>query len=255
MRHERRLKADTKELITHAYGRLEGSVEGNANSLFWALDNWIHTSGTDVYFRFKDQKVEVQPTLSRGEWGATQDDAGRIYRNTNESALPVEFVPTPYFMRNPTLLRTRGSYASLEEENNDLNTVWPVRPNPGTNRAYQAGIDRTDGTLARFTAVCAPMVYRGDRLPAEPTATHSSRIPPATSSAVRAQRRWDDAAGAQGMRTRSSHRRTNVFGRCISERRMAPACRRLIAASSRPRSTTVLRPHHLAKLDQPTGLE
>ena len=161
------LKADTKELITHAYGRLEGSVEGNANSLFWGLDNWIHTSGTDVYFRFKDQKVEVQPTLSRGEWGATQDDAGRIYRNTNESALHVDFVPTPYFMRNPTLLRTRGSYDSLEDENNDLNTVWPVRPNPGTNRAYQAGIDRTDGTLAKFTAVCAPMVYRGDRLPAE----------------------------------------------------------------------------------------
>ena len=92
------LKADTKELITHAYGRLEGSVEGNANSLYWALDNWMHTSGTDVYFRFKDQKIEVQSTLLRGEWGATQDDAGRIYRNTNESALHVDFVPTPYFM-------------------------------------------------------------------------------------------------------------------------------------------------------------
>jgi hypothetical protein len=48
-----------------------------------------------------------------------------------------------------------------------LNTVWPVRPNPGTNRAYQIGIDRPDGSLARFTAVCAPLVYRGDRLPAE----------------------------------------------------------------------------------------
>jgi len=86
------LRADTKELITHAYGRLEGSVEGNANSLYWALDNWIHTSGSDVYLRVKDGKVDVQPTLSRGEWGATQDDAGRIYRNTNESALHVDTV-------------------------------------------------------------------------------------------------------------------------------------------------------------------
>ena len=42
-----------------------------------------------------------------------------------------------------------------------------MRPNPGTNRAYQTGIDRADGSLARFTAVCAPLVYRGDRLPAE----------------------------------------------------------------------------------------
>ena len=66
-----------------------------------------------------------------------------------------------------------------------LNTVWPVRPNPGTNRAYQAGIDRPDGSLAKFTSVCAPVVYRGDRLPpdlygnvfvAEPAANLVSRI-------------------------------------------------------------------------------
>jgi hypothetical protein len=60
-----------------------------------------------------------------------------------------------------------------------------VRPNPGTNRAYQTGIDREDGSLARFTSVCAPLVYRGDRLPselygnvfvAEPAANIVSRI-------------------------------------------------------------------------------
>jgi mono/diheme cytochrome c family protein/glucose/arabinose dehydrogenase len=179
------LRADTKEVITHAYGRLEGSVEGNANSLYWALDNWMHTSDSDVYLRLKNGKFEVRPTLSRGEWGATQDDAGRIYRNTNESALHVDLVPTPYFLRHPGLVRTRGSYESLETEDNGLNTVWPVRPNPGTNRAYQTGIDRADGSLARFTAVCAPAVYRGDRLPAdlygnvfvaEPAANFVSRI-------------------------------------------------------------------------------
>ena len=115
----------------------------------------------------KNGKFEVQKTLSRGEWGATQDDAGRIYRNTNESALHVDFVPTPYFARNPNLLRTRGSYEALRRRRRRVNTVWPVRPNPGTNRAYQAGIDRADGTLATFTSVCAPLIYRGDRLPAE----------------------------------------------------------------------------------------
>ena len=31
----------------------------------------------------------------------------------------------------------------------------------------QAGIDRPDGSIARFTSVCAPLIYRGDRLPAE----------------------------------------------------------------------------------------
>jgi mono/diheme cytochrome c family protein/glucose/arabinose dehydrogenase len=162
------LRMDTKELVTAEYGRREVDPENNANGFYWALDNRMHTAGqVDVYLRLKNGAFEVHKTLRRGEWGVTQDDAGRIYRNTNESALHVDVVPTPYFARNPNLLRTRGSYERLSNDNPDLNVVWPVRPNPGTNRAYQTGIDRPDGTLAKFTTVCAPLVYRGDRLPAE----------------------------------------------------------------------------------------
>ena len=161
------LKMDKKELVTDQYGRREARVEQNANSFFWGLDNWMHTAEGDVLLRFKDGKFEVRKTLARGEWGVTQDDAGRIYRNTNESVLHADLVPTPYFMRNPNLLRTRGSYERLADDANVANIVWPVRKNPGTNRAYQLGIDREDGTLAHFTSVCAPMIYRGDRLPSE----------------------------------------------------------------------------------------
>jgi mono/diheme cytochrome c family protein/glucose/arabinose dehydrogenase len=162
------LRADAKELVTNAYGRREADPQNNANGFFWALDNTMYTAGqADIQLRLKNGKFEVQRTLQRGEWGVTQDDAGRIYRNTNESALHVDHVPTFYYARNPNLLRTRGSYDRLADDNYELNVVWPVRPNPGTNRAYQAGIDRPDGTLVRFTSVCAPTVYRGDRLPAE----------------------------------------------------------------------------------------
>ena len=42
-----------------------------------------------------------------------------------------------------------------------------MRPTRGVNRGYQSGILRPDGTLAAFTAACAPTVYRGDRLPSE----------------------------------------------------------------------------------------
>ena len=179
------LKADTREVITHSFGQRLGSVETNANSLFWGLDNVMHTSANEVNLRLKNGEFELTPTLARGEWGISQDDAGRMYRNTNESPLHVDLVPTPHFGRNPALLRTRGSYESLALANPDLTVVWPVRPNPGTNRAYQAGIDREDGTLNRFTAVCAPTIYRGDRLPAdlygnafvaEPAANFVSRI-------------------------------------------------------------------------------
>ena len=162
------LRMDTKELVTDRFGRFDGDPQNNANGFYWALDNRMYTAGlSDIQFRLKDGVFEVQPTLMRGEWGVAQDDAGRAYRNTNESALHVDLVPTSYYARNPSLARTRGSYERLADENPDLNTVWPVRPNPGTNRAYQLGIDRDDGSLARFTAVCAPLIYRGDRLPAD----------------------------------------------------------------------------------------
>lgn len=162
------LRMDRKELVTDQYGHRNVDPQNNANGFLWSLDNRMHTAGqSDVQLRLKDGRFDVLRTLRRGQWGITQDDAGRIYRNTNESALHVDLVPTPYYARNPNLLRTRGSYERLATINEDLNVVWPVRPNPGTNRAYQTGIDRPDGTLVKFTAVCSPLVYRGDRLPAE----------------------------------------------------------------------------------------
>jgi len=161
------LKADSKELVTDQYGRREANVEHNANTLLWALDNWMHTSETDIYLRLRNGAFDVRKTLSRGQWGASQDDGGRIYRNSNESVLHVDLVPTPYFARNANLLRTRGSYESLRGEKNEVNAVWPARTTPGVNRGYQAGVLRPDGRLASYTAVSAPTVYRGDRLPAE----------------------------------------------------------------------------------------
>jgi mono/diheme cytochrome c family protein/glucose/arabinose dehydrogenase len=161
------LRMDTKELVTDLYGRREARVEQNASDLHWGLDNWIHTAYSDIFLRLRNGKFEAQKTLNRGEWGVTHDDAGRVYRNTNESSVHVDFVPTPYFMRNPNLVRTRGSYEALRDDDNAVNAVWPVRPNPGTNRAYQTGIDRPDGSLAKFTSASAPLVYRGDRLPTE----------------------------------------------------------------------------------------
>ena len=45
--------------------------------------------------------------------------------------------------------------------------MWPVRPTPGVNRGYREGTLRPDGTLAIFNSAGTPVVYRGDRLPAE----------------------------------------------------------------------------------------
>jgi mono/diheme cytochrome c family protein len=161
------LRADTKDEVSNAYGRADANAEHNANSLLWALDNWMHTSEGDIYLRYKGGKFEVRKTLSRGQWGASQDDAGRIYRNSNESVLHVDIVPTPYYARNPNLARTRGSYESLRGDNNENMTVFPAHPTPAVNRGYQAGVLRPDGTLAAYSAAAAPTVFRGDNLPAD----------------------------------------------------------------------------------------
>lgn len=162
------LKADSKTRVTDKYGRRDANVEHNANTLLWAMDNWIYTSEVDIDLRRNaDGSFTVRPTLSRGQWGASQDDAGRIYRDTNESSLHVDLVPARYYARHPTLLRTRGLYESLEGPNREANRVWPAHQTPGVNRGYQTGVLKADGTLANFTSVSAPTVFRGDRLPAD----------------------------------------------------------------------------------------
>jgi putative membrane-bound dehydrogenase-like protein len=164
------LRMDTKEKVGTDHGRRDGGVEGNANTLRWGLDNYLHSAGSSVssQLRLKDGTWGSRPTLSRGEWGVGQDDFGRIFRNSSESALLVDLVPTPYLARNPAQIRTRGSYEVLTNDVNNINEVWPVRPNPGTNRSYQYGILRpSDGTVIQVTAACGPEVYSGDRLPAE----------------------------------------------------------------------------------------
>jgi mono/diheme cytochrome c family protein len=159
------LKADTKELVNNTYGRGEASIEHNANSLFWALDNTLYTSEHDWHLRFKDGKFETIPTLSRGQWGISQDDAGRLYRNVNDAPLFVDYVPARYYARNPDLARTRGLYDPLISREDS--TIWPIRPTRGVNRGYRDQFFRPDDSSVTIQGVGTPIIYRGDRLPKE----------------------------------------------------------------------------------------
>jgi mono/diheme cytochrome c family protein/glucose/arabinose dehydrogenase len=159
------LRMDEKTLVSDSFGRLERNPEHNANSLIWGLDNWVYTSEHDWHLRFRNGGFEVMPTLNRGQWGGSIDDAGRVYRNVNSSPLFVDFTPARYFMRNPNVVQTRGLYASLislEEAE-----VWPVRPSRGVNRGYRDQFFRPDGSSRILQSAGTPVVYRGDRLPAE----------------------------------------------------------------------------------------
>jgi mono/diheme cytochrome c family protein/glucose/arabinose dehydrogenase len=158
-------KADKKEKLHDQYGRLEGNLEHNANSLMWAMDNWIYTSEHDWFYRLKGDKLEARQTLNRGQWGISMDDVGRVYRNWNEQPLFADVVPAHYFARNPNLVRTRGAYEELIGRKETA--TWPIRPTRGVNRGYRDGVLRADGTITTYQSAATPLIYRGDQLPKE----------------------------------------------------------------------------------------
>jgi mono/diheme cytochrome c family protein/glucose/arabinose dehydrogenase/HEAT repeat protein len=159
------LKMDVKTLVSDSYGRLERNPEHNANSLIWGLDNWVYTSEHDWHLRYKSGAFEVVPTLNRGQWGGSIDDAGRVWRNVNSSPLFVDYMPARYFTRNPNVVQTRGLYESLISLQDA--EIWPVRPSRGVNRGYRDQSFRSDGSSRIMQSAATPVVYRGDRLPAE----------------------------------------------------------------------------------------
>lgn len=156
------LKADTRELVDGGFGA-KGNVEHTANALYWGMDNTLVVSEFNYNVVFKDGKFSTTPNLSRGQWGATQDNGGRIYRNVNTDPLFVDYVAPKYYLRNPNLVRTRGLYENLVKQEDTL--IWPVHPTRGVNRGYRTEIFREDGSSTYYGGVSSPMIYRGDRLP------------------------------------------------------------------------------------------
>ena len=142
----------------------------------------MYTSEGTTLLRLKDGKFEVRKTLSRGQWGATQDDAGRVYRNTNSAALFVDIVPTPYYARNPHMMRTRGSYETLDTGDLNTDVADPAdarreprlsgrRPAAGQDARRVHGRGRADGLSRRSAAGGAArqrVPRRAGRQPGQP---------------------------------------------------------------------------------------
>ena len=158
------LKADTKELVDKTFGTL-GILEHGANGLFWGMDNDIVVSEHTWNTRLKDGKFQILPSLRRGQWGVTQDNGGRIYRDVNTDPLYVDYVAPKYYARNPNMVRTNGLYENLVKQEDTL--IWPSHPTFGINRGYRPDIFRADGSSTYYGGVSSPLIYRGNTLPKE----------------------------------------------------------------------------------------
>jgi len=154
-------KCDQKTLVDGAYCPARGNPEHLANGLLPAMDNWIYNSESVWRYRYLDGRWVRSHTRFRGQWGISQDDVGRLFYNHNTVFLRGDLVPC-YSAQAHSRLSTSVNLDLMKTQ-----TVWPARPTPGVNRGYRPGVLRPDGSIAETNSACAPIVYRGDALPAD----------------------------------------------------------------------------------------
>lgn len=153
--------ADEKKLIFRNDEVSRNNLEHQRSGLIWNLDNKIYVTYENVryvYDRLNDVfKTESLIEGSRGQWGLTNDDYGRLFYSQAGSEVPaLDFQQNPFYGRLD--LKNQYSREFLE--------VWPIISTPDV----QGGVGRlrpADSTLNHFTAVAGQSIYRGNSLPAD----------------------------------------------------------------------------------------
>jgi mono/diheme cytochrome c family protein/glucose/arabinose dehydrogenase len=151
------LIAETIEPIGIDYPNATSDPEHAANSPIRWFDGWIHLARFDRKLWWDGRSFRTAAVTMAGQWGLSFDDGGSFYHDNNSDHLRAH-------AEDPTFgagLSIPGGLAFLNQRVVDDQSVYPGRITPGVNRGYQKGTLRGDGTLARFTAACAPFVYRG----------------------------------------------------------------------------------------------
>lgn len=147
-------RCDEKRLLLDGFSG-EDNPEHAPNGLMLGMDNWYHFSQHTLEFRFDGEKVETRATPGHGQWGLTQDTAGRLYTTPNSDPLLLDLAPKHYAARNPG----KGGVSFVARSIVPDKSAYPIHPTPGVNRGYQKGVLREDKTLANVTAACGPSWY------------------------------------------------------------------------------------------------
>lgn len=135
-----------------------GNIEHQSNGLLYHLDNWIYSAKSNARYRQVDGQWEREVTKSRGQWGLTNDDAGRLFYNDNSNPLMGDYLPPNQLVSNPYF---KPKY-SLNQPITRDRRVFPVRAT-AVNRGYMEGVLDDNQKLRHFTSACGPVIYRGDQ--------------------------------------------------------------------------------------------
>lgn len=151
-----------KVLVDSAYTE-GGNVEHQSNALVRTLDNWIYNAESGKKYKRNGKGWIVDRMRSKGQWGMSQDDYGRLFYNNNSQNLLGDFF-APHFGNTN---RNQRRVAGMDEKIVADNRVYPARPTPGVNRGYMDGVLDDSVRLTNFTAASGPVLYRGDLFPKE----------------------------------------------------------------------------------------
>lgn len=148
------------QLIDPDYAK-GGNAEHKANGLLRGLDNWYYNAKSNARYRRIAGKWIKESTVFRGQWGIAQDNQGRLYSNNNSNLLFGDIQRPSLHYSHPNV---KMKYRSNQRIGS--NAVFPIRMNPGVNRAYQKGLlDPKTGKIKNTTAASGMTIYRGNQFP------------------------------------------------------------------------------------------
>jgi mono/diheme cytochrome c family protein/glucose/arabinose dehydrogenase len=147
--------ADKKTLFTSAFGRA-GNVEHQQAFLYAAMDNWLYSTVNAFRVRWTPNGVLREQTAPNGaQWGATQDNDGKMWFQGGASGLPSFFqFPVHY-----------GSFTVADQFEKDFEIPWGAPVRVADMQPGMRAVRMPDGSLNRVTGSAGNDIYRGDRLP------------------------------------------------------------------------------------------
>ena len=148
------------------------NVEHKTNGMMPNIDNWMYNSKSNVRYKFipGDNKIIRERTDTRGQWGITRDNFGRLFHNSNSTLLVGDRV-LPNLLLGNQAVKMKSKIAAKAGSN----AVYPGRVTPGLNRAYISTLNGYDSDtidpktfkLIKATGACSPVIYRGNNFPSE----------------------------------------------------------------------------------------
>ncbi|MEG3657592.1 c-type cytochrome [Arenibacter palladensis] len=154
-------KPVNRVLVDSLYATV-GNPEHQPNGLMMNLDNWIYNAKSNFRYQRRDGVWYKEPTTSRGQWGISHDNFGRLYYNNNSTQLLGDHILPNRLVRNKYFVPRKGVDETLTKDNR----VYPLHA-ASVNRGYEEGVLDQDSLLVNVTAACGPLVYRGGMFPAD----------------------------------------------------------------------------------------